>query len=69
MICLDDGKNDRKNTGLNVPHGDVKWDSNIVNTFTFSNSGGAGVGGPRMILVKGSREEKVAVPEEGSKEN
>ena len=69
VICLDDGKNNRKNTGLNVPHGDVKWDSNIVNTFTFSNSGGVGVRGPRMILVKGSREEKVTVTEKGSKEN
>ena len=67
MICLDDGKNNRKNTGLNVPCGDVKWDSNIVNTFTFSNNGSVGVRGPRMIMMKGGREKKVTATKKGCK--
>ena len=69
MICLDDGKNNRKNTGLDVPYGDGEGDSNIVNTFTFSDSGSVGVRGPRMILMKCGREKKVTATKKGCKED
>ena len=69
MICLDDGKNDGENTGFNVPCGDCKWDRNIINTFTFGDGRSIGVRGTGVILVESGREEQVAVPEEGSKEN
>ena len=59
MICFDDGQNNRKNTGLDIPDRDGCRDSNIINTFTFCNGGGIGVRGPRMILVKRGREKKV----------
>ena len=59
MICFNDGQNDRKNTGLDIPNRDGCRDSNIVNTFTFGNRGSIGVRGPRMILMKCGREKKV----------
>ena len=67
MICLDDGKNNRKNTGLDVPYRDGRGDSNIVNTFTFGNRGSIGVRGPRMILMKCGREKKVTAAKKGCK--
>ena len=67
MICLDDGKNNRKNTGLNVPYGDVERDSNIVNTFTFRKRESICVRRPRMILMKCGRERKVTAAEKGCK--
>ena len=69
MICLDDGKNNRKNTGLDVPYGDGRGDSNIVNTFTFGDRGSVGVRGPRMILMKCGREKKVTATKKGCKED
>ena len=67
MISLYDGQDNRKDTRSDIPDRNSDRNSNIVNMFTFGNKGSVGVSGTRMILMKCSREKKVAATEKGCK--
>ena len=66
VVCLDDGQNDRENTGLDFPYGDSKRNGNIVNPFTVGKGRGVGMVGPRIELLKCGWEKQVAATKEGN---
>ena len=46
VICLNDGQNDRENTGLDIPYGDSRRDGNVINPFTVGRGRGVSMVGP-----------------------